>query len=944
MNVPTRKFGVLTATVFACLLCAAPLLLLAESAPVTTGPLAPIVVGEPERIEVSPAKFRLLGVREKLQLVVTGFYADGKLQDLTRVAEFSVGDDKILSVEAAVVLPRGDGEATVNVRVGGHEAVAEVEVVGQSEPQPVSFRNGTLAALSKQGCNAGPCHGSPTGKGGFRMSLRAFDAKLDEYTLLREEYGRRTNPLDPASSLLLMKPLMKVAHGGGLKLSTQDPAYSILHDWIAEGCHSDIDTAPRCVRIEIVPGENRTLIQPAHTQQLGVLAHYSDGSVRDITELAVYSTSDTEVATVTEGGLVVAQDRGGIAVIVRYLEFIESTIITFVREIDGYEWKEQPVNNYIDSFVHEKLKTLQYLPSQLCSDEEFLRRVYLDLVGVLPTLEEADRFLRDTAKDKRSQLVDDLLERPEHAKYWALKWGDLLRMTKGQVGDEGVYKYHKWVERSIDKNMPYDEFAWQLLTASGSTFNNPPANFYRTANNMNDCVETISQIFLGARLQCAKCHNHPYERWTQDNYYGMGAFFNRILRKKTTRADELVIYATDKGEVTQPRTGEKMKPWVPVVGVLEEVNSADHRATFAEWLTSPDNPFFARIEANRIWSHLLGRGIVDPVDDFRDSNPPSNAPLLEALAKDFAENGFDRKGLVRTIVNSRTYQMSHVPNDFNKDDAKYFSHYRPRLLNAEQMLDAIGHVTGLPESFDSLPPEMKATQLPAPDIADHEFLKLFGQPERATVCDCERTSETNLGMAMQFLNGPLIQGKIHDKNNRLHKWLAAGKTDTEIVNSLHLVALARRSTPNELQAATQHIAAKKLHFEGENARIEKEIDALRASMGAAHDATRENLVARKLESIPESLREDVKKAVAVDKSRRDEVEQYLFDRFGVKVQVTDEEVLEALPAEVKASVEPAQQKIAELQKKLTSSDAMRVVALEDICWVLLNRNEFLFNH
>jgi hypothetical protein len=381
-------------------------------------------------------------------------------------------------------------------------------------------------------------------------------------------------------------------------------------------------------------------------------------------------------------------------------------------------------------------------------------------------------------------------------------------MTSTQIGASGVHKYHRWIERAFESNMPYDRFARELLSASGSTLDSPTANFYRTATDTQDCVESISQIFLGARLQCAKCHNHPFERWTQDNYYGMAAFFNRVQRKKSPRADELLIYLSGSGEVTQPRTGKQMKPWLPGKGEIDPPQAGDRRDPFIAWLTARDNLLFARVEANRLWSQLLGRGIVDPPDDFRDSNPPSNAPLLDALARDFADHGYDRKHILRTILRSRTYQADFRASELNKDDVKYFSHYQPRLLTAEQLLDAICAMTDLPEAFAGLPADTKATQLPAPDLAKHEFLKIFGQPERQTVCACERAGDSNLGMAIQFFNGPLIYGKLRDKSNRFRKLLDAGKPHDEIIGELYLAAVCRRPSPKELEASLAHIAAK----------------------------------------------------------------------------------------------------------------------------------------
>ena len=494
--------------------------------------------------------------------------------------------------------------------------------------------------------------------------------------------------------------------------------------------------------------------------------------------------------------------------VVRYLEFIESSFITFVEEVEDFVWNDPQVNNYVDVAVDQKLKQLKYLPSDLCTDEEFVRRVYLDVIGILPSLEEVTAFAEDVDPAKRAKIVDRLLERPEYSKFWALKWGDLLRLTSGQVTNEGVYKYYRWVERSFRENQPYDEFATELLTATGSTFSNPAANFYRTSKDMNDCVETISQVFLGARLQCAKCHNHPFERWTQDNYYGMAAFFNRVQRTNTKRTNEMFIYVSQSGEVTQPRTQQKMKPWVPGQGDIENPNAFDRRLDFASWLTKPDNPFFAKIEVNRIWSQVFGRGIVEPADDFRDTNPPSNAMLLDQLAKDFVENGYDRKVILATILKSRTYQTSYQPNDFNEYDTKYFSHYQPRLLSAEQLLDAICHVTQVAETFGGLPAGTKATHLPAPDLVNNEFLKIFGQPERQTVCACERTNESNLSMAIQFFNGPLIYNKLKSETNSFRRSMTDGKDNSQIITLLYNLAVCRNPSETELKASLDHIASK----------------------------------------------------------------------------------------------------------------------------------------
>ncbi|WP_153555319.1 DUF1549 domain-containing protein [Roseimaritima sediminicola] len=760
----------------------------------------------PQQIQVHPAEIAFGDARDRQQILVTGVDADGAVRDWTHQVTIQSANPDVAEALGAVVRPGADGETEIVVTLGPHRRVIPVRVADLASRRRVDFESEVLVALSKQGCNSGACHGSPSGKGMFRLSLRAFDVELDRLTLIREEFGRRINRIEPEQSLLLLKPTMKVAHGGGKQLRADDPAYEILKTWIAEGAEADPPETPRCVRLEVLPGEKRVLAL-GDRQQLSVTAHFADGSSRDVTHLAAYESSDTTVATVTADGRVDSHARGDAAILVRFLEHIESVPLMFVEQIPGFQWAAPQPANYIDEQVYAKLRQLQYLPSQRCSDAEFLRRVYLDVTGLLPTVEESRAFLSDPAEGKRAALIDRLLERDEYAKFWALKWGDLLRMTSKQIGEQGVYKYHRWVERSLRENQPYDQFAADLLTASGSTLANPPANFYRAASDMNESVESISQVFLGARLQCAKCHNHPFERWTQDNYYGLGAFFNRVQRRRTQRPGEMFVYTSSSGEVTQPRTGQQMRPWLPQRGSVDVPGDADRRDVFVDWLVDPENPYFARMEANRIWSQLFARGIVDPIDDFRDSNPPSNAPLLEALAADFASHGFDRKHLIRTILNSQTYQASSQANEFNRQDTIYFSHQTPRLLTAEQLLDALNHFTGTTQKLGKLPAEMRATQLPAPDVVKVDFLKAFGQPERSTVCACERTDQSNLGMVIELFNGATVHARLSDPNNRFRRALDAGKSLEQVLDELYYAAFCRPPSDAERDAALAHCRA-----------------------------------------------------------------------------------------------------------------------------------------
>ena len=761
-------------------------------------------VDRPVKFEAYPPTIDLEGASASQQLVVTGFDAAGQANDWTHDVSLVSANPAIATIQNNTVVPVANGATEIVVQIGETRQAIPVKVASIEQKRPIAFESEVLVALSKQGCNSGACHGSPSGKGNFRLSLRAFDRVLDELTLIREDFGRRVNPIEPEQSLLLLKPIMKLAHGGGQQLSKDDIAYKLLRDWIAEGAKADPAGTPRCTKLEVYPNQKRVLKRSDGTQQLSATAIFANGQKRDATRLVAYESTNNEVATVDKKGLVTPHGRGETVILVRYLEHIESVPLMFVDDVPGFQWSEPATGNYIDLLVNAKLKQLQYLPAPTCTDAVFLRRVYMDVIGVLPTMEETNAFLADTAADKRAKLINKLLERDEYPKFWALKWGDLLRMTSKLVGPDGVYKYHRWLESAIRSNMRYDEFARELLSASGSTLSNPAANFYRTSSDMNECVETVSQVFLGARLQCAKCHNHPFERWTQDNYYGLGAFFNRLQRKTSQRPGEMFVWTAASGEVTQPRTGEVMKPWLPQVGSIEPKPEEDRRPAFVNWLIDAKNPYFAKIEANRIWSQMFARGIVDPIDDFRDSNPPSNEPLLEALAKDFVDSGFDRKHLIRSILNSKTYQASSEASEWNEKDKIYFSHQAPRMLGAEQLLDAINHVTGLTQTFAGLPADMKATQLPAPDVAKNAFLKVFGQPERSTVCACERAEDSNLGMAIELFNGPLVYEKLRDANNRFRKSYNAGRTPPEVIRELYLAALCRQPSDTELEASLQH--------------------------------------------------------------------------------------------------------------------------------------------
>ena len=763
-------------------------------------PSAPAI----EKIEIHPSTVQFKSSRQTAMLLVTGYLADGQTIDLTRDAALTSSDEAVAAVRNGAIEPTGDGTAQITIHAADQEASAAIQVDGFGQPDEVSFRTETVAALTRQGCNSGACHGSPSGKGGFLLSLEAYDHALDQRSLTRGSRARRSNLIEPDRSLLLLKPTMSVEHGGGLRLTKNEYAYDLLRQWIAEGTAVDAAEGKRCIELELLPGSRRVLKHPYDSQQILALAHFEDGSVRDVTRLTKFSSSDEEIATITAGGLVEGQRRGRAAIMARYLDQLQSCQLTVVRDVEGFEWPNPPANNYVDEAVYQKLRQLQFPPSELCTDSDFVRRVYLDVMGVLPSVTESNAFLADESPDRRAKLIDQLLERPEHAQFWALKWGDLLRLQKKSITETGVHKFYQWLIDAIANNMPFDQFARELLTAQGSTFDHPAANYYRAASSMTEATETTAQLFLGSRIQCAKCHNHPFENWTQDNYYGLNAFFNRVTSKPGKRVEEQVVFVSGQGEVTQPRTGQTMKPWLPGDDDISGAESRDRRQMFADWLTKPDNPFFARVAVNRIWAEVMGQGIVEPVDDFRQSNPPANPELLDQLAADFVAHGYDHRHILRTILNSRTYQLSSDANELNKDDRHFFSHGKMRTLSAEQLLDAICHVTQVAESFPGLPAGTRATALPSPDFP-HAFLDTFGRPQRATACACERSSDSTLAQAIQLFNGSIIHQKLSDKQNRFHRLLAAEQSPEHVVRDLYQAALCRPPNEAELKTALSHI-------------------------------------------------------------------------------------------------------------------------------------------
>ena len=769
------------------------------------------VIGQPTALIVQPPSIELAGAQSMQQVVVTGRYADGTVRDLTPFCDFSATEADLASIsKGGFLLGLKNGTTTLTVKAGNQTAQVPLVVKDMEKTNNSSFRQQLIAALNVGGCNAGACHGTPSGKGGFRLSLRGYDPPADFLQLTRDVLGRRTDRNDPEASLILNKALGRVPHEGGQRFKSDSIPAQTIRKWLSEGLQDDRADLPTLKKIDILPG-SRVLNSPSRWQQLAVMATFSDGSVRDMTRLTVFTSSDDAVAKVNPDGLVEFGQSGEVAILCRYLDELYAVRLTFLEAKPGFVWSNPPEQNFVDTLVFAKLKMLSILPSDLCTDQEFVRRAYLDACGILPTPDEVKKFMADNAKDKRAKLIDSLLDRPEYADMWTLRWSDVLRSNRKTIQIKGIHVYQQWMRGHIAANTPFDQVVRELVTASGSTFANPPANFYRISRDPQNLAETTAQLFFGIRMQCCKCHNHPFERWTQNDYYSMAAFFARVKQKRDVEpgADPKVIgaeviYSDRGGEVVQPRTNQTMAPKFLGGAVADVKPGQDRREALADWLTSANNPFLPKSVVNRIWFHLNGKGIVDPVDDFRDSNPSANDELLNALAKEFTGKKFDTKHIIRTIMNSRTYQLSAQSNDFNRDDSKYFSHAVTKLLPAEPLLDAICTATEIPEKFAGLPPGTRAVQLPDGEV-NHVFLKTFGQPGRELACECEREGDSNLAQALQLINGPTINDKMRAPNNRIGRLIAKKMTDLEILDDLYLATLSRSPMEGEVKASLDHL-------------------------------------------------------------------------------------------------------------------------------------------
>ncbi len=764
-------------------------------------------------LRLLPGDVVLTGPHATQRLLVVEQEGGRVVGDRTPQAHFQSSQPAVAVVDTGgTVRAAGDGTATITAVVEGRQVQVQVRVQKATEPFTWSFRNHVIPLMTRAGCNSGACHGALAGKGGLKLSLRGYDPRADHFVLTRQALGRRVDRSEPARSLLLLKPTTAVPHGGGLRLEVGGPDYHLLADWIASGAPGPRTDDVRLARLEVLPAA--ATLKPKDTLPVLVRAWYTDGHAEDVTRWAKFTSSEDLVAAVNTDGRVTVAGHGEAAVSVWYSNFVAATRIRspLPNTVDPKVFAAAPRHNFIDEHVLDKLEALHLPPSPPCADAEFIRRAYLDAAGILPTPEEVQKFLADARNDKRERLINALLERPAYVDYWAYKWSDVLLITTRRLPQKAVWSFYQFVRQSVADNKPWDRFAREILTARGSTLENGAANYFALHKDVTDLTESTSVTFLGMSITCCRCHNHPLEKWTQDQYWSMANLFSRVALKNGDRSDEVLVQSDPAGEAPHPRRGIPMPP-APLDGKpLPDDSPTDRRLYFADWLTAPDNPYFARALVNRVWRNFLGRGLVEAEDDLRQTNPPTNPELLDALAKDFIAHHYDVKHLVRTIMNSATYQRSSKPLPGNASDDRFYSHYLIRRLSAEVLLDAYSQVTGVPTPFTQLnsggrdgvsdyggyPLGTRALQLPDALVVS-PFLDAFGRPERAQVCSCERQQDSSIGQALHLNNGKTLNDKIRAKGSRLEAWLAEKVGDEEAVRRVFLLALSRAPTAAEGQ-------------------------------------------------------------------------------------------------------------------------------------------------
>lgn len=753
-------------------------------------------------VTADPATVRLHGPSARYSLLITGKTAEGRLVDRTHAARFQSRDSRIARVDSSgVVYAVADGATTVQVQAEGRTLAVAVVVEGSTAPRRFHFENDIEPILSRFGCNSSGCHGKAEGQNGFKLSVFGFDPLADYAALTKEARGRRVFPAAPEQSLLLRKMTGQMAHGGGTRIAAGSDDYQTVRAWIAAGTPLGAPDAPRVASIRVQPSER--ILAPHGRQQLRAIACYSDGRQVDVTAHAKFQSNNEALASVQPSGLVRAGDvPGEAAIMASYRNAVDVFRLVVPRTEHIEHYPEVPENNFIDRLVSRKLRKLNIVPSGLADDAEYLRRVYLDVIGTLPTAAEARRFIDDKRPDRRARLVEELLQRPEFADFWALQWADLLRVDRAALGPKRAYAYYKWVRDSIAANRPFDEFARAFIAAEGPLRDGAQANFYKVVTKPGQAASTLAQVFLGVRIACAQCHHHPFDRWSQDDYYGMSAFFKGVAVKNVDGRETLSAGGIAKAR--NPRTGVEISAHPLGEKMPAKVAAGDRRAELAAWLTSPRNPWFARNLANRVWAHFLGRGLVEPVDDVRATNPPSNPELLGALADYVIQNKYDLHSLIRVIAASRVYQLASKPNATNERDEQNYSRARFKRLGAEVLLDMVCQTTGVPERFTGAPPGTRAIQLWDSKVR-HYFLKTFGRPERVSACECERNHEPSVAQVLHLLNAPEIHAKLSHEGGYVAKLVKRQPADAPLVEELYLTFFSRLPEEKERQAALTYL-------------------------------------------------------------------------------------------------------------------------------------------
>ncbi len=759
------------------------------------------------QLKVYPTEITLFSALDRQSIVVQRTRPDGITEDLSAVCSVRIataeGQPVNAKFENGLVLPVADGETKLIVEHEMQQVEIPIKISGAANVPVVSFQNDVMPVFSKTGCNAGSCHGAARGKDGFNLSLYGFDPKGDYHRLTREMMGRRVNLAVPDDCLLTNKATGAVAHSGGSLMSRESEYYETITRWLEAGAPEDVGKVPTVEKIELYPPA-AVLNGPESNQKMAVVATYSDGSTRDVTNLAYFSTNNDNSATVSQAGIVTAANRGEAFVMARFdTHTVGSNVIVLPKDVQ-FAWPEgiEP-HNYIDEKIHDKLRKLRIVPAGLCSDAEFIRRTSLDICGIVPDSEQVQAFIADADPEKRAKYIDQLLERKEFAEIWLMKWSELLQVRSNiQVSYKSTLLYFDWLKERISNNVPVDQMVVDLLGSTGGTFTNPATNYYENERDKLKMAENVAQVFMGTRIQCAQCHNHPFDRWTMDDYYSFTAFFAKVARKQAEDPRERIIF-NGGGETKHPVTGKVMQPKF-LGGEFPETTGKDRRAVLAEWLASADNPWFSRNLSNIVWAHFFGRGIVHEVDDFRVSNPPVNPQLLDELAKKFGEYKFDFKMLVRDICNSRTYQLSTQKNETNASDETNFSRASLRRIRAEILLDVISQITETRDKFRGLPLGARAVQIADGNTSTY-FLNTFGRAKRETVCSCEVKMEPNLSQALHLINGDTVQNKIQN-GAVVKKMVDAKKSDDEILGELYLRCLSRQPTETESTALKATIA------------------------------------------------------------------------------------------------------------------------------------------